>query len=54
MYGNIAGGSAALGGSALAVTGFGTVWTMVAGATLIVAGLAIVRLMPKRPRRVRA
>jgi hypothetical protein len=52
MYGQVAGGSATVGGGALALTGFNTVWTLVAGVTLMVAGLAVMRLVPKR-RRVR-
>ncbi|GAA3954323.1 hypothetical protein [Actinoplanes auranticolor] len=52
MYGQVAGGSATVGGGALALTGFNTVWTLVAGLTLLVAGLAVMRLVPKR-RRVR-
>jgi hypothetical protein len=53
MYGNAVGGAGVLGGGALAVTGFNTAWALVAGVTLIVAGLAVMRLVPKR-RRVRS
>jgi len=53
MYGSAAGGSVALGGAGLAVTGYNTVWMLVAGVTLTVAGLAVMRLVPKRRRRVR-
>jgi len=52
MYGNIAGGTTVVGGGALALTGFNTVWVLVAGLTLLVAGLAVMRMVPKR-RRVR-
>ncbi|GAA3337270.1 hypothetical protein GCM10020358_12910 [Amorphoplanes nipponensis] len=52
MYGQVAGGSAVAGGGALALTGYNTVWTVVAGLTVVVAGLAVMRLVPKR-RRVR-
>lgn len=52
MYSNVAGGSAILGGTGLAVTGYNSVWVVVAGVTLTVAGLAVMRLVPKR-RRVR-
>jgi predicted phage tail protein len=52
MYSNIAGGSVVAGGAGLAVTGFNTAWTVVAGVTLIVAGVAVMRLLPRR-RRVR-
>jgi hypothetical protein len=53
MYSNIAGGSAILTGGGLAVTGFNTIWVVVAGVTLVVAGLAVMRIVPKRRRRVR-
>jgi hypothetical protein len=53
MYGQVAGGSAAVGGGALALTGLNTVWVFIAGLTLLVAGLAVMRLVPKR-RRVRS
>jgi hypothetical protein len=53
MYSNIAGGGATIGGAGLAVTGFSTVWVVVAGVTLMVAGLAVVRLVPRRRGRVR-
>ena len=52
MYGNVAGGGVAAAGTGLAVTGYNTVWVLIAGITLIVAGLAVMRLMPRR--RVRA
>lgn len=53
MYpGKIVTGSTMTGGGALAVTGHNSVWLVVAGLTLMLAGLAIVRLVPKR-RRVR-
>lgn len=52
MYGSLGGGSAAVGGGVLAVTGFNTMWALVAGVTLMVAGLAVLRLVPKR-RRIR-
>lgn len=50
--GKIVTGSTMTGGGALAVTGHNSVWLVVAGLTLMLAGLAIVRLVPKR-RRVR-
>jgi hypothetical protein len=52
MYGQVAGGTAAAGGAGLALTGMNTMWMVVLGVTLLVAGLAVMRLMPKR-RRVR-
>lgn len=52
MYGQVAGGTIATGGGALALTGLNTMWTLVLGVTLVVAGLAVMRLMPRR-RRVR-
>lgn len=52
MYpGDVTGGAAAVGGGALAATGFDTMWKMVLAATLIVGGLALVRLAPRRRRR---
>ena len=54
MYGGkVAGVSGVVGGGGLALTGFNTVWVLVLGLTLVVAGLAVLRLVPKR-RRVRA
>jgi hypothetical protein len=53
MYGHVAGGGVAVGGGALALTGFNTVWVLVAGLTMLVAGLAVMRMVPKR-RRVRS
>ena len=54
MYGGkVAGVGGVVGGGGLALTGFNTMWVLVLGVTLIVAGLAVLRLMPKR-RRVRA
>lgn len=50
---NVIGGGIATGGGVLAATGSNSMWLVVAGATLLLAGLAIVRLMPKR-RRVRS
>lgn len=53
MYpGKLVTGSAMTPGGALAVTGHNSVWLVVAGLTLMLAGLAVVRLTPKR-RRVR-
>ena len=52
MYGQVAGGGAAVGGAGLALTGMNTMWVLVLGCTLVVAGLAVMRLAPKR-RRVR-
>lgn len=53
MYpGKLIGGSAAAPGGVLAVTGHNSVWLVIAGLTLALAGLAVVRLVPKR-RRVR-
>jgi hypothetical protein len=52
MYVNLAGGSVVAGGTGLAVTGFNSVWMLIAGVTLMVAGLAVMRVVPKR-RRVR-
>lgn len=53
MYpGKIVTGSAVTPGGALALTGHNSVWMVVAGLTLVLAGLALVRLVPKR-RRVR-
>ncbi len=53
MYpGDAAGGATAAGDAALAVTGMNTVWMVVLGVTLVVAGLAVTRLVPRR-RRVR-
>jgi hypothetical protein len=48
MYGQVAGGSAVASGGALALTGLHTAWLLVAGLTLVVAGLALLRLMPRR------
>jgi hypothetical protein len=53
MYGTVAGGSSVLGGGALAVTGFDSVWAVVAGVTLVLAGLAVMRLAPRWSRRAR-
>jgi hypothetical protein len=53
MYGQVAGATTAMGGAGLALTGFNTMWTAVLGVTLVVAGLAVMRLAPKR-RRVRS
>ena len=53
MYGNVAGGGTAVAGTGLAVTGYNTMWVLVAGVTLVVAGLALMRLLPKRRGRVR-
>jgi uncharacterized membrane protein YedE/YeeE len=51
MYpGNAVGGGVATGGGALAVTGHNSVWLIIAGVTLVLAGLAITRLVPKRRR----
>ncbi|MEJ3744284.1 hypothetical protein WEI85_13440 [Actinomycetes bacterium KLBMP 9797] len=51
MYpGDAVGGGAALGGGALAVTGFDAMWKVVLAATLIVGGLALTRLAPRRKR----
>ncbi|MFC7276260.1 hypothetical protein ACFQS1_19885 [Paractinoplanes rhizophilus] len=53
MYpGKIVTGTAVTSGGALAVTGHNSMWLVIGGLTLILAGLAIVRLVPKR-RRVR-
>jgi hypothetical protein len=49
---NAIGGTIATGGGALALTGPSSVWVAVAGVTLMLAGLALTRLLPKR-RRVR-
>lgn len=48
MYGNgaVAGGATA--GALLPLTGFNIVWYAVAGFTLVSAGLALLRLVPKR------
>ncbi|MEU4623535.1 hypothetical protein AB0G04_26620 [Actinoplanes sp. NPDC023801] len=53
MYGNVAGGGTVAAGTGLAVTGYQTMWLLVAGVTLVVAGLAVMRLVPRRRRRVR-
>jgi hypothetical protein len=49
MYGKI---TAALGvpAGALAYTGLNTAWYIVAGATLLFAGVALLKLVPKRSR----
>lgn len=44
---NVIGGSLATGGGALAVTG-SPGWLVVAGVTLVLGGLALMRLLPKR------
>lgn len=49
MYGRI--GTAGAAGGALALTGFNTFWTAVAGVTLLLAGIALIRLAPKRRTR---
>lgn len=50
MYpGDVVGGSMAVGGGALAATGTSP-WLLVAGVTLVLAGLALTRLVPKRRR----
>jgi hypothetical protein len=46
VYGRI--GTAGATGGTLALTGFNTFWTVVAGATLLLAGAALMRLTPKR------
>lgn len=48
MYGRI--GAAAVGGGAatLPVTGFSIGWMIVAGVTLLLAGVVLVRLLPRR------
>lgn len=47
---NVIGGGIATGGGALAATGTNTPWLVVAGVTIVLAGLAITRLMPKRKK----
>ena len=49
MYGQVAGGTIATGGGALALTGLNTMWTLVLGVTLVVAGLAVTRSTLPRP-----
>ena len=43
-----AAGGAVVGGAMLPVTGFNLVWFLVAAFTLISAGLAVLRLVPRR------
>lgn len=50
---NVIGGGLVTGGGALAATGTNTPWMVIGGLTLLLAGLALVRLMPKK-RRFRA
>ena len=50
---NVIGGGLATGGGALAVTGSNTIWMVVGGLTLLLAGIACMRLLPKR-RKYRA
>lgn len=53
MYpGKLVTSSALTPGGVLAVTGHNSVWLVIGGLTLMLAGLALVRLVPKR-RRVR-
>lgn len=49
---NVIGGSLATGGGALAVTGSNSVWLVIGGLTLVLAGMAVIRVAPKR-RRIR-
>jgi LPXTG-motif cell wall-anchored protein len=48
MYGGAAAGGAGAAGAMLPLTGFNVIWFVVAGFTLVSAGLAIMRLMPRR------
>lgn len=51
MYPGAIGGGVATGGGALAVTGFNTVGFIIAGVTIVLAGLAAFRLAPKSRRK---
>jgi len=46
MYGKLTTGT----GAGLAFTGFESLWLIVAGTTLVFAGLAVMKLVPKRNR----
>lgn len=46
----VIGGGLATGGGALALTGHNSMWLIVGGLTLIVAGAAMLRLLPTRRR----
>ncbi|MBB5868119.1 LPXTG-motif cell wall-anchored protein [Allocatelliglobosispora scoriae] len=48
MYGSGTAAGGATAGAMLPVTGFNIVWYAVAGFTLVSAGLALLRLLPKR------
>ena len=50
---NVIGGGLATGGGALAATGPSTPWMVIGGLTLLLAGIALTRLLPKR-RKFRA
>ncbi|MEU6491120.1 hypothetical protein ABZ890_12085 [Streptomyces sp. NPDC046984] len=51
MYGVIGSGTAGIAGAgALAATGFNTLATVVAATTLVAAGLALHKLLPRRGR----
>lgn len=47
---NVIGGGVATGGGVLAATGASTPWMVIGGLTLLLAGIALTRLMPKRKR----
>lgn len=47
---NTIGGGIAVGGGSLAATGSNSMWMVIGGLTILLAGLAITRLAPKRKR----
>lgn len=51
MYGRIAAGSVAGGAATLPVTGYSIGWTVVAGLTLLLAGVVLFRLVPRVKRK---
>lgn len=51
VYGRIAAGSVAGGAATLPVTGYSIGWTVVAGMTLLLAGVVMMRLVPRLKRK---
>lgn len=52
MYGKVTGTAGAAGAAGtLAYTGFETVWWVVGGLTLVFAGIALIKLVPKWRKR---